>query len=180
MNEIRDVKIIKDFPDYTIDIEGNVYSSERTITRSDGKSQYVPKCKLKPVLNGSGYYTVVLYRDKKRYTKTIHRLLAEHYIKCDVENGQINHIDGNKTNNLISNLEWVTPSENTKHAYAQGLCVFAKTKVNRAKLSVEQVLEIRYKYKNSSKSLKSIAKQYGVSCSAISRILRNERWVNIA
>jgi HNH endonuclease len=180
MNQMYDIRPIKDFPDYTIDIKGNIYSSERTIIRSDGKSQYVPMRKLKPVLNSSGYYTVALYRDKKRYTKTTHRLLAEHYITCDIENGQVNHIDGNKTNNSINNLEWVTASENTKHAYSQGLCTFAKTKINRAKLSIEQVLEIRYKYSNNSKSLKFIAKEYGVSRSAISRILRNERWTDIA
>lgn len=171
------MKTINGFLDYKIDTDGNVYSSERVIVRSDGKTQYVPMRKLKQVLNSSGYYTVVLYKDKKRYTKTIHRLIAEHFIECFIENGQVNHIDGNKLNNSIHNLEWVTPSENTRHAYNNGLCVFAKTKIKRAKLSFEQVCEIRSKYSNNLKSLSFIAKEYGVSRSTISRILRNERWI---
>ena len=70
-----------------------------------------------------GYYQVDLYKsDGKRhgYTKSIHRLVAEAFLGKR-ENMQVNHIDGNKLNNKIDNLEWVTCSENIQHAYDTGL-----------------------------------------------------------
>lgn len=68
-----------------------------------------------------GYYIVTLCKGKERKTKKIHRLVAEAFIP-NVENKlQVNHIDGNKLNNNVKNLEWCTDSENMIHAYKTGL-----------------------------------------------------------
>jgi hypothetical protein len=56
-----------------------------------------------------------------QYKKSIHRLLAENYIDNPEEKAHVNHIDGCKTNNALSNLEWATPKENANHAAALGL-----------------------------------------------------------
>lgn len=69
-----------------------------------------------------GYKKVILYKNNKRYHKSIHRLVAIAFIpNKDKERDVVNHIDGVKTNNCVSNLEWVTTSENIKHAYRIGL-----------------------------------------------------------
>lgn len=69
----------------------------------------------------SGYLYVSLTSNCKSNNKTVHRLVAESFIPNAEGKGFVNHIDGNKKNNCSSNLEWVTKSENMKHAYKNGL-----------------------------------------------------------
>lgn len=68
-----------------------------------------------------GYNKVDLYDGGERSSKRVHRLVAEAFIPNPDNKPEINHIDGNKLNNDISNLEWVTGSENMIHAYETGL-----------------------------------------------------------
>lgn len=69
--------------------------------------------------NNIGYKRVILYPSKKKYF--IHRLVAIHFVPNPDNKPVVNHIDGNKENNLYSNLEWVTRSENDKQAFKLGL-----------------------------------------------------------
>lgn len=69
----------------------------------------------------SGYLYVSLTSNCKSNNKTVHRLVTEAFIPNPEGKGFVNHIDGNKTNNCANNLEWVTKSENMKHAYKNGL-----------------------------------------------------------
>ena len=82
-----------------------------------------------------GYLQVDL---KKKYIK-VHRIVAETFIPNPENKPQINHIDGNKSNNSVENLEWCTQSENQKHAYKNGL---KPKSMKRAKsLEVKQLLD---------------------------------------
>ena len=71
--------------------------------------------------SSSGYLHVQLYKDHKPTTKLVHILVAEAFVDNPHGKPEINHIDGNKSNNTSSNLEWVTKSENLKHAARTGL-----------------------------------------------------------
>lgn len=77
--------------------------------------------KLKRNLNSGGYEYYKLHDGNKFKNFLVHKLVAEHFLFIKSDKVQINHIDGNKTNNNVSNLEYVTASENIKHAYKSGL-----------------------------------------------------------
>ncbi len=115
--------------------------------------------------NGQGYSIVMLTLNGKRCQFTVHRLVALKFIPNPDNKPYVNHIDGNKMNNDVSNLEWCTAKENLEHARIHGLNT-------RVKLSPEQADEIRVKIKTMSQT--AIAKQYGVDQSAISRVINNK------
>lgn len=75
---------------------------------------------LKPIIQ-LGYESVVLYRNKKCKAFKVHRLVAMAFIPNPNNLSQVNHIDGNKRNNNVSNLEWCTAKQNTHHAINKGL-----------------------------------------------------------
>jgi len=85
--------------------------------------------KKKSQINNCGYEVVVLYINKKAKTKLVHRLVAECFLEVS-DKPHVNHIDGNKTNNHFSNLEWCTPKENSHHAWNNGLYDKARLKMS--------------------------------------------------
>lgn len=76
---------------------------------------------LKQCMESSGYYKVNLYKYGKVKNESVHRLVALTFIDNPDSKPQVNHIDGDKLNNEVTNLEWATQSENMKHAYDNGL-----------------------------------------------------------
>lgn len=99
------MKVIPDFPNYTIDERGVV----------KGKAVKVQ------TLGKNGYKYVTLYNNNLSKKLYIHRLMAELFISNPEGKRTVNHKDGNKANNCLSNLEWSTDGENIKHAYDNGL-----------------------------------------------------------
>lgn len=76
---------------------------------------------LAPQLGGNGYYKVGLRKDGDKIRHMLHRLVATTFVLNPHNKPQVNHIDGNKLNNDACNLEWVTASENSQHAFDTGL-----------------------------------------------------------
>lgn len=72
-------------------------------------------------INKDGYIVVNLWKNKKKKTLRVHRLVAKSFIPNPKNLKIINHIDGNRSNNSVNNLEWCTYSRNTQHAYDIGL-----------------------------------------------------------
>lgn len=75
----------------------------------------VSVCELKQSINGSGYFSCVLYKNNTPHTYAIHRLLALHFIPNIKNKPQVDHIDRNRKNNCLSNLRWVTKEENQRN-----------------------------------------------------------------
>lgn len=108
-------KPVKGFEDnYQVSNLGNI----RSIKSSQGNYRERPK---KAFVGTNGYYNVNLWKDNKGTTHSLHRLVCEAFLDNPENKPTVNHIDGNKLNNEISNLEWSTYSENIIHAFDNGL-----------------------------------------------------------
>ena len=145
------------------------------------KSQWNPEGKLKMLkvsIGERGYQCVNLYKNGKRTTCKIHRLVSFEFIENTLNKPQVNHIDGNKINNHVDNLEWCTCSENLKHAYKTGLKKFTGKiygeKNGRSKLTQKQVDQIREL--KGLKTQKQISKMFNISQSTISCIHTGKNW----
>ena len=97
---------IKDYNNYFADKQGNIYGT---------------KGMLKPYINRYGYKCYGIIFNKHQLTRTGHQLVARAFIPNPENKPQVNHIDGNKQNNSVSNLEWVSAKENIQHADRIGL-----------------------------------------------------------
>lgn len=104
---------------YEVSENGDVLSVARTVPNR-GRMMKVKGTVLKQSTNDWGYQIVNLYKDGKQHCRQIHRLVAEAFIH-PFSGEQVNHIDGNKFNNSVENLEWCSGSENMEHAYKNGL-----------------------------------------------------------
>lgn len=76
---------------------------------------------LKPVKGSFDYFYHSLCKEGKSRTVRIHRIVAKEFVPNPLNYNEVNHIDGNKENNIATNLEWCTRSHNMKHAYKAGL-----------------------------------------------------------
>lgn len=110
-------KAIKECEGYYISEQGEVLSFREKNTKHP--KGYI----LKPRIGKQGYARVYLTDNQgKRKDYKIHRLVATYYLDNPSNLPIVNHKDGNKTNNHISNLEWCTYTHNSLHSYATGLC----------------------------------------------------------
>lgn len=125
---------------------------------------------LKPQPNNKGYLRVTLCG--KKYF--VHRLVAEKYIPNPENKEQVNHKDGDKNNNSVTNLEWVTNQENRNHAIKHHLYLQGDN-CSWSKLTSQQVKKIR---ENTQYSNKELAELYNVSISTINDILSFRTWKN--
>lgn len=96
-------KGIMDFPDYEVSDLGRIRVKETGVIVKQHENNY-------------GYNTVVLYANGEGRNKGVHRIVASAFIRLPSEGEQVNHKDGNKTNNSLKNLEWVTQAENLRHS----------------------------------------------------------------
>lgn len=136
-------------------------------------------------LDGWGYFQVGLNRDGRERKMLVHRLVANAFLDNPEAFKQVNHIDGCKTNNDIRNLEWCDQSHNQKHAWETGLKkyvyyehVIDSSRKSQAKLSEEQVKQIRHKFQNDV-GIDDLKTLYGVSYTTIHSIVNNKSWKHL-
>ena len=154
---------IKDY--YTITSDGEIYSDNCGImkTRNKGNTDY-------QIINFS---TV----DGKKKTFRVHRLVMMAFKPIEnSEDWDVNHIDGNKRNNSLDNLEWCTPQENQLHAFRLGLQKPRRGEAsNFSKLKKEDIQKI-FDLREDGFTQKMIAEEVGCTPSNISYILRHKTW----
>lgn len=146
---------------YQISNYGNVKSLARQ--RKNSKGVYMQKEKLLSLTNTStGYKKVELVKNGKKKSYKVHRLVAMAFIDNPENKPEVNHIDGNKINNCVDNLEWVTSSENTIHAY--------NAKLSSRKRDLDED-EIVFMYCDLKMTMQQIAEHFNISILSIKKRL---------
>jgi hypothetical protein len=155
---------IKDYPNYKASNYGYIYSIKTNR-------------KLKPFISNSGYETISLCCDGKSKKFMVHRLIALTFLNKN-NKMQVNHKDGNKLNNKVTNLEWCTSSLNIKHAYKNKLIKQPNGENHfRSKISNEQYKELLSLIQKGLK-LKEISKKYNISESYVCHIKNGKGRIN--
>ena len=171
MKEIwKDIEGYKGF--YRISNLGRVKSLKRLVKRNDGTVQKVREHILRLHIKDNGYCQVELRKNSKGKHLLVHRLVAEAFLSNPQNKEQVNHKDGNKLNNNVNNLEWVTCSENAVHAFSHNLRTVNKT----YKLTPEERKYIKehYVFRHPKYNSNALGKRFGVSGTTIMRIVNGK------
>lgn len=180
-------EIWKDIPDtdnrYMISNKGRLKTKAHVITRTDGLVYHQNEKILKVPVDKYGYKRTVLYLgldengNRKIKCVSIHRLVSQLFHPNPENKEQVNHIDGNKTNNDVTNLEWNTPKENVQHAFRTGLA-HAKQGVeaNRAKIKNDDDIERLKDMYFSGKTSYEVGEAFGISNVEVLDIVQGRRF----
>lgn len=155
------LKPIKDFDKYLVSEDGKVYSLKSKRYLSINKNKNVE------------YYQVSLWKNNVGYHKYVHRLVAEAFIPNPDNLLEVNHIDGNRLNNHVSNLEWCSRTGNAQHAVDTGLRTYTNRldretfikclyEVINGKSYAELTKEVPYKVPFLSTKVKKLARELGL------------------
>ena len=159
---------------YQVSDLGNVRSVDR-VDASGNKRKGRPR---KLTVDRYGYHVVGLTRDSVMKYLKVHRLVAQAFIPNPDNKPDVNHINGVKTDNRVSKLEWCTPKENTRHAIEMGLYNPVGESGSNAKLTEDDVLDIRWLAAEGVKP-SVLAREWGVTQSGIGHVVTGRRWSHV-
>ena len=163
-------------PDYEESYEVSNFGCVRSIDRISGARRGVVRGQIvTPILDRKGYPKIRLFRGSRRTAKSVHRLVARAFIPNPDNLPQINHIDGNKLNNCVENLEWINNSGNQLHAYSNNLKSSKGIFNGRAKISDEQVTAFKLLY-NIGRTTEEAASTIGINIHAARQIVSGRTW----
>ena len=154
---------------YQVSNFGNVKSLGNEFSRKERLLKLSPQSK--------GYLTVVLQKNATRKMILVHRLVSEHFIDNPEYKLQVNHLNGDKTDNVIENLEWVSHRENLDHAIKNNLTLKGEENRN-SKLKDVDVIKIHSMLQNGI-TTKELSETYNVSYSTIDGIRTNRYWKHL-
>lgn len=165
---------------YCVSSFGRLKRNSGIIIRKTGSKVFIKGGFLKSRINYLGYVLFHLKIKNKSYVKSIHRLVAQAFIPNPENKPQVNHKDGNKQNNCVDNLEWVTSKENIKHSWENKLNWSYKGEDHKnSKLSEENVLNIRSEYKPFVCTHQMLATKYKISKHTVRDIIRRKSWIHL-
>lgn len=160
---------------------GRIRSIDRIINEKNGKKRMQKGRLLKFSINKKGYFVSAFSKNGNVKSIRVHRIIAETFIMNNKPNLEVNHIDENKLNNEVGNLEWITHIDNIRHG--SGIKRSSISRIGKAnswgektgtsKLSEKMVINI---FKDKRKYLE-ISKEYNIGIAQISRIKNKKNWI---
>ena len=165
---------------YSIREDGKVIAERKIFNMPKGGVRITERRVLKDASN-TKYQFVVLQKNAVKKHKQVHRLVAEAFIPNPENKPEVNHKDGDKTNNKKSNLEWATRSENQQHAVSTGLRTYEfnqGTKNFNSLFTEDEVRSIRKRWSEGTSSLK-MAREFGTAKSTILRIAKKQTYKSV-
>lgn len=173
----------RDIPEYEglyqVSNQGRVRSLDHVVPHSNGTHRTQRGRIRRLARHRQGYLQVVLCKAGKRATLYVHRLVATVFLGECPPAHEVNHVNGDKSDNRVENLEYCTHSQNMMHADEQGLRQVAGTACHFSKLTEDDVREIRRLHKQTDISQRAIARRFGVSHVTVGCILRGTAWTHI-
>lgn len=176
-------KSIKGFDGlYEVSNTGRVRTLKHRIVRNNGRVLDIPQREIKGSKDTKGYYQVELKKEGKRNIKFVHRLVAETFIENNENKQQVNHKDGNKENNDVSNLEWVTCKENIHHAWKNQLnkpCVGENHGNHKLTDDAVGYIKEHYKPRDKEYGARALARKFNVSPYPVMQVVHGKGWKHI-
>ncbi len=164
---------------YKISSDGWVKSVRRVVV-SWRSQNFVPERILSVFRNEWGYSIVSLSKEAKQKTYTVHRLVALAFLANPLGLPEVNHKNGVKTDNSVSNLEWIDGPGNKAHAKKMGLGRWCRgTEVVTSKLVESDVREIKRRLSTGRETHRMIAADFGVVRTAITAIANRRTWAHV-
>ena len=165
---------------FQISNHGRIRSLDRYVNARNGGKRFEHGRIMKSSINSRKYYILPLRKNGYVKTFRINRLVAIAFIPNPENKPEVNHIDGDKQNNHVKNLEWSTHKENIKHALETGLQVpFKGCEVGTSKLKNHEVLKIRQLYKTGNYTYKQLSEMFNVSYNTIYSVIKRTSWKHI-
>lgn len=171
-------RIIENHPEYEVSNCGEVRC---LVDRVNSSKPFKAGSYVAQIIGNTGYLrAAVRVSPGKQKLYSVHRLVAKAFIPNPENKPCVNHIDCNKTNNKVENLEWVTDKENRKHAVENNLCNFPTGEYrNDVVYSGDQIRNILNLYYLELKTPKEIEELTGIMRQYITLIVKGKRWVEV-
>lgn len=159
--------------EYIVSTDGKIYS-----TKNNGRGKYHKEISQRE--NADGYMMVTCGKNNHRRTERVHRIIAKAFIENPSGYLEVDHIDGNRKNNNVSNLRWISGFDNKSNIPFEKRSISHRGEKNgRSRLTHNEVIEIRRLHDNGA-TTSDIAKLYGRGWSTIYNIITEQTWKHIA
>ena len=163
---------------YQVSNRGRVKSLERIVMRKNGRPYSVPELIKERQIDHKGYDRIGLNKNGKKKRFFVHRLALQAFNPSSDETLEVNHIDGNKLNNNVENLEWVTSSENSIHAFKNNLHNHQGERNTNASITDSEAKEIK-KLKGKGLTQKEVGEMFGTTNYVVANIWNRRGWTHV-
>ena len=166
-------KELSEFPGYRVGSDGSFWSCWGTGRYAEMGSVWKEK---KTHRAGKNYRAVTIHRNIQRY---VHRLVLEAFVGKCPEGMECCHGDGDRTNNVLSNLRWDTPSANNLEKELHGTDKKGSERWN-SKFTEDQILDLRTQFSLGKISISQLARDHSVNIVTMFNILRRKTWRHVS